>query len=194
MCMGGTQDVYGCGARMCTGAARKCIWGGGGVAGGSATPTDPLQSVPLLPPPAGSDGGELGQGPIHIDPAPHIHGPHCARRPTVRDGWPTLLIPSFTFTSLSDPVLILWCPSQPSADGMRRGAGPQDHALPQSRPPPGGAKIPASTHPCRVPTTRPWGCFREVSHQGPVPWSHLSCDLKGPEWGPWATVPLPRTG
>lgn len=192
--MGGTQDVYGCGARMCTGAARKCIWGGGGVAGGSATPTDPLQSVPLLPPPAGSDGGELGQGPIHIDPAPHIHGPHCARRPTVRDGWPTLLIPSFTFPSLSDPVLILWCPSQPSADGMRRGGRAPGSCVASVPPPPGGAKIPASTHPCRVPTTRPWGCFREVSHQGPVPWSHLSCDLKGPEWGPWATVPLPRTG
>lgn len=171
MCMGGTQDVYGCGARMCTGAARKCIWGGGGVAGGSATPTDPLQSVPLLPPPAGSDGGELGQGPIHIDPAPHIHGPHCARRPTVRDGWPTLLIPSFTFTSLSDPVLILWCPSQPSADGMRRGgwAGPQDHALPQSRPPGGGLRFPPPPTPAVCPRPDHGGVSGRFHTRGPSP-------------------------
>ena len=194
--MGGTQDVYGCGARMCTGAARKCIWGGVGVLqGGRRPPRIPCSRCLCCPLQLALMGVSWGRGPYTSTPPPHIHGPHCARRPTVRDGWPTLLIPSFTFTSLSDPVLILWCPSQPSADGMRRGgAGPQDHALPQSRPPPGGAKIPASTHPCRVPTTRPWGCFREVSHQGPVPWSHLSCDLKGPEWGPWATVPLPRTG
>lgn len=55
------------------GAARKCIWGVG-VLQGSVTPADPLQSVPPLPPPAGSDGGALrgewGQGPIHIDPIP----------------------------------------------------------------------------------------------------------------------------
>ena len=107
---------------------------------GSVTPTDPLQSVPLLPPPAGFDGGELGQGPIHIDPAPHIHGPHCARRPTVRDGWPTLLIPSFTFTSLSDSVVILWCPSQPSADGMRRGGRAPGSCVVSVPPPPGGGK------------------------------------------------------
>lgn len=129
-------DVYGCRPDM--------YMGGVGVLQGSVTPADPMQSVPPLPPPAGSDGGALrgesGQGLIHIDPTPHIHGPHCARRPTVRDGWPTRLIPSFTFTSPSDPVVILWCPSQPGADGMRRGgrAGPQDHALPQSRPPRGG--------------------------------------------------------
>jgi len=149
--MGGTQDVYGCGARMCTGAARKCIWGGGGVAGGPVTPTDPLQSVPLLPPPAGSDGGELGQGPIHIDPAPHIHGPHCARRPTVRDGWPTLLIPSFTFTSLSDPVLILWCPSQPSADGMRRGGRAPGSCVASVPPPGGGQRFPPPPTPAVCP-------------------------------------------
>lgn len=115
-------------------------------------------------------GVSWGRGPYTSTPPPHIHGPHCARRPTVRDGWPTRLIPSFTFTSPSDPVVILWCPSQPGADGMRRGgwAGPQDHALPQSRPP-GGAKIPASAHPCRVLTTRSWGCFREGSHQGAYP-------------------------
>ena len=127
---------------MCTGAAWKCAWGVG-VLQGSVTPTDPLQTVPPLPPPAGSDGGalrgELGQGPIHIDPTPHIRGPHCARRPTIRDGLPRLLTLRFTFTSLSDSVVILWCPSQPSTDGMRRGVGgPQGHALPQSRP--GGGK------------------------------------------------------
>ena len=182
--------MYGCRLEMCM--------GGVGVLQGSVTPTDPLQTVPPLPPPAGSDGGalrgELGQGPIHIDPTPHIRGPHCARRPTIRDGLPRLLTLRFTFTSLSDSVVILWCPSQPSTDGMRRGVGGAPGSCVASVPPPEGAKIPFSAHPCRVPTTRPWGCFREGSHQGVVPWSHLSCDLKGPEWGPWATVPLPRTG
>ena len=111
-----------------------------------------------------------GRGPYTSTPSPHIHGPHCARCPTVRDGWPTRLIPSFTFTSPSDPVVILWCPSQPGAGGMRRGGvGRATGSCVASVPPPGGAEIPASAHPCRVLTTRSWGCFREGSHQVACP-------------------------
>ena len=146
------------------------LGGGGGVAGGSVTPTDPLQSVPLLPPPAGFDGGELGQGPIHIDPAPHIHGPHYARRPTVRDGWPTLLIPSFTFTSLSDSVVILWCPSQPSADGMRRGGRAPGSCVVSVPPPPrGGQRFPPPPTPAVCPRPDHGGVSGRFHARGPSP-------------------------
>lgn len=166
---------------------------------GSVTPTDPLQTVPPLPPPAGSDGGalrgELGQGPIHIDPTPpHIRAPHCARRPAIRDGLPRLLTLRFTFTSLSDSVVILWCPSQPSTDGMRRGGvGGALGSCVASVPPPGGGKDSLLRPPLSCAHDQTLGCFREGSHQG-VPQPHPSCDLKSPGWRRGQRCPCPARG
>lgn len=133
-----------------------------------------------------------GRGPYTSTPPPHIRGPHCARRPTIRDGLPRLLTLRFTFTSLSDSVVILWCPSQPSTDGMRRGVGGAPGSCVASVPPREGAKIPFSAHPCRVPTTRPWGCFREGSHQGGYPSPTPRATSRVPGGGVGNDAPAPH--
>ena len=161
---------------------------------GSVTPTDPLQTVPPLPPPAGSDGGalrgELGQGPIHIDPTPHIRGPHCARRPTIRDGLPRLLTLRFTFTSLSDSVVILWCPSQPSTDGMRRGVGGAPGSCVASVPPPGGQRFPSPPTLVVCPRPDPGGVSGRVRTRGyPSPTPRATSRVPGGGVGNGAPAP-----
>jgi len=136
-------------------------------------------------------GVSWGRGPYTSTPPPHIRAPHCARRPTIRDGLPRQLTLRFTFTSLSDSVVILWCPSQPSTDGMRRGGvGGAPGSCVASVPPPEGAKIPFSAHPCRVPTTRPWGVSGRVRTRGyPSPTPRATSRVPGGGVGNGAPAP-----
>lgn len=158
--------------------------GGGGVAGvsgphGSTAGGASAASLSWFR--WGCFSGWVGAGAhTHRPSPPHIRAPLCARCPTVRDGPPQPLPPHPTITSRSVFVLILWCPSQFSTDGMGQGVGrvPGSCVAPAS-PPPGGRN--PRLHPplpcaydqlLRV-------CFREGLHQGGLPLSPTSCETSG---------------